>query len=152
MPPASVVASVDYRLAPEHKYPVAAEDAYAATQWVAREAGRLGVDARRLAVGGDSAGGNLAAAVCLMSRDRSGPALALQVLVYPVTQYNLDTRSYRDYADGYLLTRNSMRWFWDHYLPRPEDGASALRLSAVRAEARGTAAGARHHRRVRPAL
>lgn len=119
----SVVASVDYRLAPEHKYPVAAEDAYAATQWVAREAGRLGVDGRRLAVGGDSAGGNLAAAVCLMSRDRSGPTLALQVLAYPVTHYNLDTRSYRDYADGYLLTRNSMRWFWDHYLRRPEDGA-----------------------------
>jgi len=58
-----------------------------------------------------------------MSRDRSGPTLALQVLAYPVTHYNLDTRSYRDYADGYLLTRNSMRWFWDHYLQRPEDGA-----------------------------
>src|SRR4029453_9474481 len=105
----SVVASVDYRLAPEHKFPVAAEDAYAATQWVAREAARLGVDGRRLAGGGDSAGGNLAPPVCLMSRDRSAPTLALQVLAYPVTQYNLDTRSYHDYADGYLLTRNSMR-------------------------------------------
>jgi acetyl esterase len=122
----AVVASVDYRLAPEHKYPVAAEDSYAATTWIAREGARLGIDTRRLAVGGDSAGGNLAAAVCLMSRDRGGPALALQVLVYPVTQYGLDTRSYRDYADGYLLTRNAMRWFWDHYLARPEDGASPL--------------------------
>src|SRR5262245_30671229 len=120
----SVVASVDYRLAPEHKYPVAAQDAFAATRWVAREGARLGVDARRIAVGGDSAGGNLAAAVCLMSRDRGGPAIGLQVLVYPVTQYGLDTRSYRDYADGYLLTKNAMRWFWDHYLARPEDGAS----------------------------
>src|SRR5262245_62090440 len=119
-----VVASVDYRLAPEHKYPVAAEDAFAATRWVAREGARLGVDGRRLAAGGDSAGGNLAAAVCLMSRDRGGPAIGLQVLVYPVTQYGLDTRSYRDYADGYLLTKNAMRWFWDHYLARPEDGAS----------------------------
>jgi acetyl esterase len=129
----SMVASVDYRLAPEHKYPVAAEDSYAATQWVAREAGRLGVDARRMAVGGDSAGGNLAAAVCLMSRDRKGPALALQVLAYPVTQYSLDTRSYRAYADGYLLTRNAMRWFWDHYLRRAEDGGEpyASPLSAA---------------------
>ena len=119
----AVVVSVDYRLAPEHKYPVAAEDAYAATLWVAKEAARLGGDASRIAVGGDSAGGNLAAAVSLMSRDRNGPAIALQALVYPVTQYGLDTRSYRDYADGYLLTRNAMRWFWDHYLARPEDGA-----------------------------
>ena len=119
----SVVASVDYRLAPEHKYPVAAEDAFAATRWVVREAGRLGIDGQRLAVGGDSAGGNLAAAVSLMSRDRGGPPIALQVLVYPVTQYGFDTRSYREYADGYLLTRASMQWFWNHYLSRPEDGA-----------------------------
>lgn len=130
----AVVVSVDYRLAPEHKYPVAAEDSYAATEWVVREAAALGIDPRRIAVGGDSAGGNLAAAVCLMSRDRSGPAIALQVLVYPVTQYGLDTRSYRDYADGYLLTRNGMRWFWDHYLKRAEDGAEAYAspLSAPR--------------------
>jgi acetyl esterase len=130
----AVVISVDYRLAPEHKYPVAAEDSYAATEWVVRESAKLGIDPRRIAVGGDSAGGNLAAAVCLMSRDRNGPAIALQVLVYPVTQYGLDTRSYRDYADGYLLTRNGMRWFWDHYLKRSEDGAEAYAspLSAPR--------------------
>jgi acetyl esterase len=117
-----VVASVDYRLAPEHKYPVAAEDAFTATCWIAQQGGQLGVDTRRLAVGGDSAGGNLAAAVTLMSRDRGGPELALQILVYPVTDHQDDTPSYRDHADGYLLTRNAMRWFWDQYLRRREDG------------------------------
>jgi acetyl esterase len=117
-----VVASVDYRLAPEHKYPVAVEDAFAATRWIADNAPRLGIDPRRLAVGGDSAGGNLAAAVAIMQQERGGPGLALQVLVYPVTRHGLDTDSYRKYADGYLLTRNAMRWFWDHYLRRPEDG------------------------------
>ncbi|HEV8441105.1 MAG TPA: alpha/beta hydrolase [Methylomirabilota bacterium] len=119
---ACVVASVDYRLAPEHTYPVAAEDAFAATRWIAQHGSRLGVDSRRLAVGGDSAGGNLAAAVTLMARDRGGPSLALQALIYPVTQHGFDTRSYEEHADGYLLTRTGMRWFWDHYLRRPEDG------------------------------
>jgi acetyl esterase/lipase len=118
-----VVASVDYRLAPEHKYPVAAEDAHAATGWIARHGAELGVDGQRLAVGGDSAGGNLAAVVALMARDRGGPSLALQILVYPVTNYSFDTRSYREHADGYLLTQTGMRWFWNHYLARTEDGA-----------------------------
>src|SRR5215831_6728271 len=121
-----VVASVDYRLAPEHKYPVAVEDAFAATRWVAREAARLGVDGGRIAVGGDSAGGNLAAAVALMARDGDGPPLALQVLVYPVTHHSFDTPSYREHAEGYLLTRSAMRWFWNHYLPRQEDGLEPL--------------------------
>src|SRR5215468_2192594 len=121
-----VVASVDYRLAPEHKYPVAAQDAFAATRWIAREAGRLGVDGGRIAVGGDSAGGNLAAAVALMARDGDGPPLALQVLVYPVTHHSFDTPSYREHAEGYLLTRSAMRWFWNHYLPRQEDGLEPL--------------------------
>jgi acetyl esterase len=117
------VASVDYRLAPEHRYPVAAEDAFAATCWVARHGSQLGIDTGQLAVAGDSAGGNLAAVVSLMSRDRGGPALALQALIYPVTHHNLDTRSYREHADGYLLTRNAMRWFWNQYLQGPGDGA-----------------------------
>jgi acetyl esterase len=116
------VASVDYRLAPEHRYPTAAEDAFAATRWVAAEGARLGIDGRRIAVGGDSAGGNLAAVVALMARERGGPALALQLLVVPVTQHAFDTASYRECGEGYLLTRGAMRWFWDHYLRRPEDG------------------------------
>ncbi len=117
-----VVASVDYRLAPEHRYPVAVEDAFAATRWVAAEGARLGVDPRRIAVGGDSAGGNLAAAVSLMARDRGGPALKLQVLVYPVTDHSYDTASYRDLAEGYMLTRAGMQWFWNHYLGPDGDG------------------------------
>jgi acetyl esterase len=119
----SVVASVDYRLAPEHRYPVAAEDAFAATAWVAREAERLGVDPARLAVGGDSAGGNLATVVALMARERGGPALRFQLLVYPVTRHGFETPSYEEFAEGYLLTREAMRWFWNHYLgDRPAAG------------------------------
>jgi acetyl esterase len=121
-----VVASVDYRLAPEHKFPVAVDDAFAATRWVAGNAAALGVDAVRIAVGGDSAGGNLAAAVSLLGRDRGGPPLALQVLTYPVTQHGFETGSYREHADGYLLTRSAMRWFWNHYLARAEDGQEPL--------------------------
>ena len=116
------VVSVDYRLAPEHKYPAAADDCYAATQWVAENAASLGVDAARLAIAGDSAGGNLAAVVAQMARDKGGPAIVFQVLHCPVTNYDYDTASYRDNADGYMLTRDAMVWFWDHYLPTPADG------------------------------
>jgi acetyl esterase len=121
----SIVVSVDYRLAPESKFPAAAEDCYAATKWVADNAAAIGADARRIAVGGDSAGGNLAAVVSLMARDRGGPPLLFQVLVYPVTDVARDTRSYEENADGYFLTRKAMEWFWGHYLPRPDDGANA---------------------------
>ncbi|HXJ81662.1 MAG TPA: alpha/beta hydrolase [Candidatus Methylomirabilis sp.] len=117
-----VVASVDYRLAPEFKYPVAAEDSYAGLRWVVTNAGRLQIDARRVAVGGDSAGGNLATVVALMARDRGGPALVQQTLIYPVTNYELDTPSYHENATGFLLTREGMRWFWRHYLAREEQG------------------------------
>ena len=117
-----LVASVDYRLAPEARYPVAAEDSYAALRWVVDNAARLQIDARRVAVGGDSAGGNLAAVVALMSRERGGPALVQQTLIYPVTNYDLDTPSYHENATGYLLTREGMRWFWRHYLARDEQG------------------------------
>jgi len=119
------VVSVDYRLAPEHKYPAAAEDAHAAVQWVIAEADSLGVDPRRVAVGGDSAGGNLAAVAALMARDRHAPQPAFQLLLYPVTDYRFDTPSYRDNAEGYLLTRADMQWFWGQYLNGPEDGAGA---------------------------
>ncbi|WP_138418620.1 alpha/beta hydrolase [Aquibacillus sediminis] len=119
-----VVVSVDYRLAPEHKYPAAAEDCYAATKWVADKAASLNVDQERVAVGGDSAGGNLAAVVSLMARDKGGPDIAYQLLIYPVTNHNFETDSYRDNADGYFLTKDSMVWFWDHYLRDASDGQS----------------------------
>jgi acetyl esterase len=131
-----VVASVDYRLAPEFKYPVAAEDSYAALTWVAAHAKELGVDPRRIAVGGDSAGGNLAVAVALMARDRGGPDIAFQALIYPVTDHGFDTPSYLDNADGYMLTRAGMRWFWDHYLPCEADGGQPY-ASPLRADLRG---------------
>jgi acetyl esterase len=126
------VVSVDYRLAPEHKFPAAADDAWAATQWVVAHAAELGLDAGRLAVGGDSAGGNLAAVVALMARDAGGPAIALQVLIYPVTDVMRESRTYADFADGYMLTRDSMRWFIAHYL-RSKDDARDWRVSPLRA-------------------
>jgi acetyl esterase len=128
-----VVVSVDYRLAPEFKFPTAAEDCYAATRWVAENARQLGIDPSRLAVAGDSAGGNLSAVVALMARDRGGPALVYQALVYPVTDFNFDTPSYTENAEALLLTKAAMVWFWNHYLRSPEDGqnpyASPLRAS-----------------------
>jgi acetyl esterase len=111
------VVSVDYRLAPEHRFPAAPEDCYAATRWVAeRGASELGVDTSRLAIGGDSAGGNLTAVVAQMARDRRGPKLAYQLLIYPVTDARFDTPSYRDNAEGYFLTTSAMKWFWKQYL------------------------------------
>jgi acetyl esterase len=133
----AVVVSVDYRLAPEHKFPAGPEDAYAATKWVADNAASLGVDAKRIAIGGDSAGGNLTAVVALMARDRGGPPLVFQVLVYPATDAALDTRSYDENAEGYFLTRKAMEWFWGHYLPTAADGAnpyaSPLRATSLKA-------------------
>ena len=128
---ASVI-SVDYRLAPEHKFPAAADDAWAATKWVVAQANELGLDASRLAVGGDSAGGNLAAVVALMARDAGGPAIKLQVLIYPVTDIMRETRSYTDFAEGYMLTRDSMRWFFAQYLTSGDD-ARDWRASPLRA-------------------
>lgn len=127
-----VVVSVDYRLAPEHKFPVPLNDSYAALEWVATNAEMLGVDSGRIAVGGDSAGGNLAAAVAIRARDEAGPHIAHQLLVYPVTDRNFTTPSYSHNAEGYVLSRKAMEWFWDHYLPSPEHAddplASPLRL------------------------
>jgi acetyl esterase len=112
-----VVVSVDYRLAPEHKVPAAAEDAYTATHWAAGNATDLGVDATRIAVGGDSAGGNLTAAVALMARDRHAPELVFQLMVYPVTDIiAMDTPSYRDNGEGYFLTTAAMGWYRHQYL------------------------------------
>jgi acetyl esterase len=128
-----VVVSVDYRLAPEHKYPAPLDDCFAATAYVAHHAAEFGADAACLAVGGDSAGGNLAAVVALMARDRGGPAIVHQALIYPVTDFDFGTPSYSDNATGYLLTTATMRWFWDHYLPNAADGAHP-HASPLRAE------------------
>jgi acetyl esterase len=121
-----VVVSVDYRLAPEARFPAAAEDCYAATCWVAEQgAAELGVDPTRLAVGGDSAGGNLASVVPLMARDREGPALRHQLLIYPVTDADFSRASYVENAEGYLLTTSAMQWFWDHYVPEETERQEA---------------------------
>ena len=128
-----VVVSVDYRLAPEAKFPAAPEDCYAATCWTAEHAPELGIDPARLAVAGDSAGGNLAAVVSLMARDRKGPALVHQLLIYPVTDHGLETVSYKENGEGYILTTGMMKWFWRHYLASEQDGANPL-ASPLRAE------------------
>ena len=116
------VASVDYRMGPEHKFPAAYDDCVAATRWLADNAGELGFDTNRIAVGGDSAGGNLAAVVALNARDEGGPALCYQLLVYPVTDYRCSSGSYERYATGYgVLEAQTMRWFQGHYLGSEED-------------------------------
>ncbi len=113
----SAVLSVAYRLAPEHRYPAAVEDCFEALVWAAQNSSRLGIDSSRLAVAGDSAGGNLAAAVAILSRDRRGPALRHQLLIYPVTDLNYERASYKDNGGGeYFLGEAGMRWFWGHYL------------------------------------
>ncbi|MCA9109462.1 MAG: alpha/beta hydrolase, partial [Planctomycetaceae bacterium] len=129
----SLVISVDYRLAPEHKFPAAIDDSYAATQWALDRAEHLGGDPARLFVCGDSAGGNLAAAVCLRARKEDGPAVRGQILIYPITDFNFETPSYTENASGYHLTADNMRWFWQQYLADESDGnhplASPLRAS-----------------------
>ena len=117
-----VVVSVDYRLAPEHKFPAAVEDAFAAVRWVAANAADLDGDGTRLAVAGDSAGGNLAAVVSLKARDEGEPRILHQLLVYPVINHSFDTRSYRENAEGYGMSRADMEWYWAHYLPAATDG------------------------------
>jgi acetyl esterase len=128
-----VVVSVDYRLAPEYRHPAALEDCYAAARWVAERGAGLGIDAARVAVGGDSAGGNLSAVVALLARERGGPRLAAQLLVYPVTNDDFDTLSYKENAEGYLLTRDMMQWFFAHYLDDPVR-SSEPRVSPLRAD------------------
>ena len=119
-----MVLSVDYRLAPEHRFPAAVEDAWTGLVWLHDNAAAIGADPDRLAVGGDSSGGNLAAVLARWARDRHGPRIAAQVLIYPVTDHDLDTRSYRTVGTGYGLTRDSMRWYWEQYLSNPQDAIS----------------------------
>ncbi|MDP6039599.1 MAG: alpha/beta hydrolase [Candidatus Latescibacteria bacterium] len=115
-----VVVSVDYRLAPETPFPGAINDCAAATTWAASATKTLGIDPHRIAVGGDSAGGNLAACVALRARD-TGPNLCFQLLVYPIITADFDRPSYIENAEGLLLTRNTMQWFWDCYVPNIQD-------------------------------
>ena len=124
------VVLVEYRLAPEHRYPAAVDDSYAALQWVGEHLIDIAGHEAPLVVAGDSAGGNLATVMAIRARDRSGPSIALQVLIYPVTDANLHRPSYTDPQNALLLTRDAMIWFWDHYLPessrRGEPDASPL--------------------------
>jgi acetyl esterase len=129
-----IVVAVHYRLAPEHKFPAAVDDAIAATRWIATNGASLGIDASRLAVGGDSAGGNLAAVVALDARDRGGPPLTLQLLIYPATDMGLDRPSHLRHADQLPLRRTTMQWFVGHYLRDAKDKddwrASPLRAAS----------------------
>ena len=136
----ALVVSVDYRMGPEHRFPAAVEDSFAALKWVHANAKDHGADPNRIGVHGDSAGANLAAVVALMARDAGGPRLRLQSLVYPVADYGLVGDSYDKYAQGYgLLTRESMVWFRNHYLRSPKD-AEDWRASPINAPSLGNVA------------
>lgn len=124
---AAAVVFVNFTPSPEAHYPVAIEEAYAATKWVAANGASLKLDGARLAVAGDSVGGNMAAAVTLLAKKRRGPKIAGQVLFYPVTDANFDTGSYKQFAEGWFLTREAMKWFWNHYT---EDKAARAQITA----------------------
>ncbi|MBV8779479.1 MAG: alpha/beta hydrolase [Alphaproteobacteria bacterium] len=120
----AVVVSVDYRMGPEHRFPAAVEDSWAALEWTHANAAGLGADPERIGVHGDSAGANLAAVVAIMARDNGAPKLRLQSLVYPVADYRMGSESYRTFATGCgILTADAMRWFRDHYLRSDADAA-----------------------------
>ena len=131
------VIAVDYRLAPEHRFPAAVDDAAAALRWVAAHAEALGVDPARIAVGGDSAGGNLAAVLALMGRDGAVPAPCFQMLIYPVTDLAADSAGYDRFSSGVTLTAEAMRWFRDHYAGPADVGD--WRASPLRADLAGVA-------------
>ncbi|WP_135453868.1 alpha/beta hydrolase [Mycobacterium sp. DL99] len=132
----AAVVSVDYRLAPESRWPAAADDVYAALCWVARNADELGGDASKIVVAGDSAGGNLAAVTTILARDRGGPDIACQALLYPVTAADFDTESYRRFETGFYNTRAAMAWYWDQYVPDADDRAHP-HASPLRADLSG---------------
>ena len=127
------VIAVHYRLAPEHPFPAAVDDCYSALRWVRDNAEPLAVDSSRIAVAGDSAGGNLAATVSLKARDEGTGGIRFQLLIYPVTDFNFDTPSYIENAEGYLLTEESMRWFWNHYIGDDESHGNNPLASPMRA-------------------
>lgn len=124
--------SVDYRLAPEHKFPAASDDCYAAVKWIEQNAAKLGIDPNRVAVAGDSAGGNLSAVVCLMAKQKGGPQIVFQLLIYPVTQARAKTDSMTAFAEGYFLEKRTMDWFFDQYLT-PETDLNDWRVSPLAA-------------------
>jgi acetyl esterase len=144
------VFAIDYRLAPDARFPGAFDDVVAGLKWVAANGPSVGIDPSRLAIGGDSAGGNLAAAVAIWARDNGGPRLRLQLLAYPVTDAVARADSYRRYEDGYGLNAATMEWFFDHYAPDKATRGLA-RVAAACGLARRPAAGAGDHRRLRSA-
>ncbi|WP_247747257.1 alpha/beta hydrolase [Alkalihalobacillus sp. BA299] len=117
----SIVVSVDYRLAPEYKFPIPVQDSYAALEWVHENAASINGNASKIIVGGDSAGGNLAAVVSMMARDQNGPHISAQVLIYPVTNLGYDTASYEEFQQGFGLDRDLMIWFGNHYIRNEAD-------------------------------
>ncbi|MEL6109632.1 MAG: alpha/beta hydrolase [Planctomycetota bacterium] len=125
------IVSVDYRLSPESPFPGPVNECFNATTWVVENAARLNIDATRIAVAGDSAGGHLALAVCLKARDSGGPPIKLQTLLYPVVEPDFETESYRSFADGYGLTRETMRWFWGQFLGSQSPSPLATPLHAA---------------------
>ena len=132
-----VVVSVDYRLAPEHKFPAAPEDCYAATLWVAGHATEINTNPGKIAIGGDSAGGNLTAVVAQMVRDNGGPSLALQLLIYPATDFTFDGPSIHENGQDYFLTIDDMNWFMNHYLNSDADKKNPLASPLQSANLRG---------------
>jgi acetyl esterase len=129
----AAVVFVDYSLSPEARFPAAIEEAWAATSYIYENGASLNLDSARLAVAGDSVGGNMAAVVCMLAKLRGGPPISSQALLFPVTDATFDTPSYSEFADGYFLTRDAMKWFWNNYLPeaaaRLHPHASPLRAS-----------------------
>jgi acetyl esterase len=128
------VVAVDYRLAPEHVFPAAVEDCYAAVKWVEANGASIGIDVTRIAVAGDSAGGNLAAVIAQMAKAEKGPKISFQLLIYPVTDTDVDTGSYKANAEGYFLERDGMIWFFNHYLGegnRDDPRAAPLKAASL---------------------
>jgi len=128
-----LVVAVDYRLAPEFKFPAAVDDCHAVLRWLALHSAEIGADSKRIAVGGDSAGGNLAAVLALLARDEGHPAIALQLLIYPCTAPEPETPSHHKFAEGYVLSRRSIVWFYKHYL-RSQRDASDFRFAPLQAD------------------